>query len=594
MAKRNLQQKIDKQREQEKYRTAEVDRMVQDNAQLITVLDRAELADRMQGEDMKGFSYEQIKEAAKFALKTKPYDLDAESLDVEDSPIYYKENKSSRWFWNRKKLNDRAELLITKARELSAELEAQRKAIQEQKEKEDWYEETMGALTLEEVEVTDLSGPIADSPAYLSSLEESKAYQNTDQALTVASATMSRYFSGTESEEKLSEKRSVTVEGKQVELPSVEANAKQYLDEVDRVLDSEMKTGSQFRQHVLSKLKEKIRNNVSLANGTKESIQKVIEQQVKSAKKFIARMDQMFKKVEAGELSLEVLKIWASSHLMLFRTKVEEEIYCSMIERTEEECHKYTKEERKELNKKIYDDPKEEDRLFRVSQEKNWSYFHGLKESGETVKRYYISATAGNQIEMHKLFDQIIAKPKYKELADRIEYKVSTKPTDKRRDSMVLYIKDNVNQELLKQFLQEVSQTGTANGMLEKKQNMPAGNTFVYDGISTAPEFETSIYSSLQSYGFMTDRAKFNELQMGRHGKSKQPFSPAFSYTTYFTKALFLSAEIVRKRHGFKRAEVMDKIQSDEALNKEYKKLVADFMYVGGCDPIKMERRSEA
>ena len=96
MAKNTLNSQIEKQKRKKSFNAAQADAKALVNADLSKVIDyMADREEYSKSFEAKGFTREEVKQAAKFTLQAGAYDIDVRHLDVEDSPIYYKmtENK---------------------------------------------------------------------------------------------------------------------------------------------------------------------------------------------------------------------------------------------------------------------------------------------------------------------------------------------------------------------------------------------------------------------------------------------------------------------------------------------------------------------
>ena len=65
---------------------------------------------------------------------------------------------------------------------------------------------------------------------------------------------------------------------------------------------------------------------------------------------------------------------------------------------------------------------------------------------------------------------------------------------------------------------------------------------------------------------------------------------PRFSYNNYIAKAILYSSKIICKNHSISYDDVAKKIKDDPVIKTEFKKLVSDFMMLGGVELSTMKR----
>ena len=137
MAKNTLDQEITRQVNKGKMNLHRVEQRKEENNDLSKVIDYMYEQDEYERVfTVKGFTKEEVMQAAKFALKADPYDISVRHLDVEDSPVYYKMGKNnklkSRGRLTRKDLDDAGKHLIKRAKEVKVILEQQKLEREEQ------------------------------------------------------------------------------------------------------------------------------------------------------------------------------------------------------------------------------------------------------------------------------------------------------------------------------------------------------------------------------------------------------------------------------------------------------------------------------
>ena len=122
-----LEVAIDEKLEKENKSRDDYKAETQKNDRLIKVIEEGYTS--ISDADLAGFSEEEVKQAAIYTLKGRMYDMNVSSMNIGDSPIYYdQDTKKSRWFWRRKKLNEKAKIIISQAENyVAGQLEAERK-----------------------------------------------------------------------------------------------------------------------------------------------------------------------------------------------------------------------------------------------------------------------------------------------------------------------------------------------------------------------------------------------------------------------------------------------------------------------------------
>ena len=105
--------------------------------------------------------------------------------------------------------------------------------------------------------------------------------------------------------------------------------------------------------------------------------------------------------------------------------------------------------------------------------------------------------------------------------------------------------------------------------------------------------FPLSTQIPFQKYGIFGDKTLDEQLRK-ETGEAVEIVggltSPKFSYNTYIAKAMFLSAEIICKKRGIAHDKIDEKIKNDQSVRTEFKKLVSDFIKLGGVDLKSMKR----
>jgi len=166
---------------------------------------------------------------------------------------------------------------------------------------------------------------------------------------------------------------------------------------------------------------------------------------------------------------------------------------------------------------------------------------------------------------------------------------------DTRRDNMVIYKNDLVSDDEMQDFLDKLYERCRKEDILADREHSLCATQPLEEkegGITTAPEFDTSsLYDSFITFDLFTDKETDGALYKAINGKEATSVTkPRFSYNTYMAKAMLYSAEIISKKEGIHRNEVVNRIKNDPDINKKFKKYVSDFILLGGVDINTMKR----
>ncbi|MBO6215488.1 MAG: hypothetical protein J6N76_08125 [Lachnospiraceae bacterium] len=608
-----LEVAIDEKLEKENKSRDDYKAETQKNDRLIKVIEEGYTS--ISDADLAGFSEEEVKQAAIYTLKGRMYDMNVSSMNIGDSPIYYdQDTKKSRWFWRRKKLNEKAKIIISQAENyVAGQLEAERK-------KNEVYSRINNV-----VEGVDFSGigeveniseqDYRDDDSYMEELTVNATGKCVDRLLSNQHITDSTQ----NVLEKSADKNSFYKD---------ELALKTQVDEVEKTLDKEMVSGADIKVEIISKVKESLSRELrniydSVQSLSDATIEKVTKEHIDGAKRLIKKMDGLYKEVAAGKLSPEVLKVFLRSDLMAYKTKAEIPIYDSMVYEegnripSDEERDDYketlvdlSRSRRKDgmqgaffqkiggpsklLEKKglrsIYQTT-DLDELEEVAIKKNRNFIHfypkGKISMDKIVTRYYVTAKKGAHTKLITAWMKALDnKPK---IAEKLYFKVIGDINLKKKDNIVLYVTEDNNKEELDEFFKEFYNLcgGEQGDILESNEKVIASTTPVdkMNGITVATEFDTDrIYNDTIRYGLFTDMMTDRRLRYLTKESSPNAKKPAFSYNEYVAKALLYSAVILGKKEGIDRREIIKKVSEDAQLKKKFIKYFADFMKLGGTD----------
>jgi hypothetical protein len=646
----NLADKIARKTQSSTYREEDYAQQRQEEINLTRILQDESF--QLEANERGSFSQKEVIEAAKFALKAKSYGLVPGDLKVKDSPIYYNQRGKSRWFRTRKKMDERAERAIQKARNIWTQQEQSRRAQEEQQriqqQQDNEVAEIMSDVVFEDgIQSVQESEVVQKTDeAYMKTLKESEAFacvdkiQQNTSAFTELQNTMTLSTSGEDTKWQDGETKQ-----------SDGAVLRKQLDAVDSALQKELPSAEDTRDRIIAAARAKIeayaRTKYTSDATTTKMIKAFKEKTMKATRSLLKRIDGMYRAVAAGELSPDVVKIFLRSELMAHTTKSENTLYASLVKRSEDNvqeptegevqeyksiltkiaqenfCHDNCLEFQGQGNLQVYcsklRDIDEIPKDINQAQEKAIKYadtfvhFKGMKRmrSGQSDTRYYVTAKPGKQIQLMSIWQKMLSeeakayrdKKKSGEitkendkgsLVDRLYFKVFGTLNDQRRDNMVIYQSDMIPKEEFDSFMERFYAACVEKDVLADSAHglwstKPLESK---EGLSTAPEFDVnSMYSTMISYDLFTDKTLDDQLYEALQGeKSKDTTKPRFSYNSYLAKAMLYSAEILCSKQGISRDGIVERIKADPALNIQFKRYVSDFIRAGGVNIGSMQR----
>ena len=629
----NLDDMIQQKKQQEGFKNEDYAALQKEKDDLSAVLDRMDFD--LTKKELGGFTREEVIKAAKFSLKAKSYGLEPGELKVDDSPIYYDSRHKSRWFFSRKNIKDVAEKVIEKARAKWQEMEQKK--------------ESERALALEELSFADYKITEMNEADYVpktdaeftEQLEKSEAFRSIGE-ITEHQEVMS----GLENTMTLSESEDVVWDTEKAKQEDG-AVLKKQLDSVDATLDTSLPSAEKMKKLVVDSIQKKM--FLEIEDSHKESIFVSTKTKMKQYKErgqaLLKRIDGMYAAVKAGELSPEVVKIFLKTELMGFTTMTERKIYENMVKRNGEEIPEPKPEETEEYKASLFNLTKlfrhdssvtiqeegninlinyyqkllkkgsvnkakseEEAKKLALSQANSFVHYKGQKyinaerngKNSKTATRYYVTVKPGTQNKLLKIMHGILSEDRQEKgeenaICERLYFKVMGKIDDTRRDNMVIYKNDLVSDDEMQAILDKLYERCRKEDILADREHSLCATQPLEEkegGITTAPEFDTSsLYDSFITFDLFTDKETDGALYKAINGKEATSVTkPRFSYNTYMAKAMLYSAEIISKKEGIHRNEVVNRIKNDPDINKKFKKYVSDFILLGGVDINTMKR----
>ena len=642
MAKNTLQTEINKRKG--KLNAFAVETQQKENQSLNGVIDyMADQAEYAKTFEVEGFTKEEVIQAAKFALKANPYDIDVRHLDVQDSPIYYRRNSKnklkSRGRFKRKDLDDAGKALIAKARQVKIELEEkERQRVAKEADDILHASETMDVGM--DINETQAAGAYEsrDESAYESSNVVDDIMDNTDYA-----ENMDKFFEGN----LLTNKKGETVK---------DAARDNLMNVIDSALDkkipslSELKTilDNRIQQHMAGEL-VKLREE---HNGNNETIIKelgpVKKQQVKSANELLLKYKEMYDAVQKGEMAPEVLKVFLNSAIMSNITDSESRMYDKLVtpkhvEKPSPEDDAKYRETLTELGVRSHGNPRYNIKIQYgggyTLEPHEWIYYAkkkkiipenvqpgGISEyvgvcvknsstfihfsedpaqgivnyeqrkriiretaaQRETDKRIYITCKPNKEKELLQAWWKTLeAYPEIKKL----HFKTGSGIYFDRQEKIVLYIPNKKNIEDIRPFLDAFSEECAKNDILADNANTMITAKKLMPGVGFAVEPKTKILNYKIDCGWM-DQAEYKKMYKLVNPNSNSVINDcAYSYNMWVNKALILSCSIAKKKLGLK---AQDKVsENKDKLVPLMKKYFADFMRIAGADPTTLDMLSD-
>ena len=630
MAKEYLDQVITNVLEKKNQTREDYQEQQEQNQKLINLIDGYQVL--MADEELKGFSAEEVMEAAKYTLKANAFGVNVSKMDIKDSPIYYNQRTGrSRWFRKRKKINEAAAAMIEKARNIAAANERrankQRAAFQRMGQQVDQMVLNENITQIDE-------NAFRDDPGYVESLEKAQAKTCFDQIETEANAFDTI---GDVMKEAQKAKRTTWMGGK--DKPKDEEVIKRKLDEIDTAIDKQLPGADALKEQILDIAKKKALVELKSSyqyfdeNITEEEIDEKIvavkEKYVKEADKLIVTINSLYREVAEGKLSPEVLKIFLRTELMAHSTNTEKKIYSSLVRRNKELPEPSFEEQQaykdqlvelgimrrkkygcaavevqnygspsKFLNKikePIHDNKLDYLEELAINKANTFLHFHPQIINQKILSRYYVTAKPGKQVEMIKAWMR--AMEAHPENAKHLYFKVNGELNENRKDNIVVFVSAGNKEKDMKEFMDTFYKEcgGVGGEILESNQEVlaPTVKSEEQEGISTAPEFNAAkIHDQIIRYGLFTnaelDEALYKSAHASSYSSTTKP--KMFSYDEYIAKALFYSAEILSKKNGIPREQIMEQVKTDSGLKKQYLRYFTDFIKLGDVNVDSMKR----
>ncbi|MCR5595234.1 MAG: hypothetical protein K6G12_05255 [Lachnospiraceae bacterium] len=625
MAKQTLSDKIRKKQSSINANTLET--KLSENEELANVIDMM-AADEQYADQFEtgSFSKEEVIKAAKFALQAEPYDISVTHLDVSDSPIYYKANRDnkmkSRGRFTRKDLDKLGHKLITRAKEVQARLKTE---AEENKGKE-ITKLVSDAGTMDVEGLTDV-GEDAVSAYENRNVEDYDSSKLIDNVMNTTDYTkhMDSYFEANLIVDGYRAAEKETLEGYSNIINSTLDREIPSLTELKKILDKKIIKNLKGAK---SKYSNEGMSNVQMAELLNEKKAKLVE----TNNAILAKYKVHYEAVRKGEIAPEVLKLFLNTAIMSDLTEAEHKLYKTLVD-NEGEAKTYTKEQVQSykdtlkdlaiathsndssliiraqdgykcksvydvvldgMNKglipreNITDDHAKEVRLcVQISN----SFIHfSSKEDKETSGRVYINCKPGEEEGMLKAWWAAI---KSNAKFTKLYFKINGIPQDKRKDKIVLYVPDDMEQHDLKTFLDTFDseckkikqQQGGKEGetILADKGDSMATTTEYAPGISLATEPNVDLLKETMNQGWY-DKDEYDEmLSLFPYRDKKVQNTIRYSYNTYVNKAMVLSTCIAKKKLNLKPTDKVSE-HKDEIVPL-VKKYFADFMKLAGMDP---------
>ncbi len=626
MAKNTLNSQIEKQKRKKSFNAAQADAQALVNADLSKVIDyMADREEYSKSFEAKGFTREEVKQAAKFTLQAGAYDIDVRHLDVEDSPIYYKmtenKKKKSRGRFTRKDLDDAGKLLIARAKEVQQELaEKLRKEITDVVSKnemievgQDINEETSSELAesrnMEGYESGRIVQDISDNTDYFTNMDsfmEGTLVKRPDNGQPYQDPARENYLSIIDS----------TLDKR---IPSLNEFRTKLNDKIYELMSGELlklRAAGQKDEEILEALKEKKKNLVDQANEKLE------------------RYKPMYEAVRKGEMDPDVLKLFLNSALMNNRSGSEAVLYEKLmkpkvvIEPSPEEDQEYrilladkvnqthagdngcsivlqykdgqmyspeefigqTLKDKKSLCKGASQikDP------VRVAIYTSQSFVHfkyvPSKEEDpnfkdrEVDKRIYITCKPGKEKLMVEAWWKTINENPGME---KLRFKMGAGIFFDRQEKIVLYLPDNKTVQDIMPYLNAFSNECAQEDILESEADSLVTAKKLKPGITFAIEPKLKVLRQKINDGWCDEDELLNMYKQCNPRARKFKNNFAYSYNMYVNKALILSCCIAKKKLNLTRD---DKVADHKAeMMPLVKRYFADFMKLAGADPSTMD-----
>lgn len=607
------------QRSEESYKAA-----VEENARISSFLQ--ESINSMNEGDLGGFSKKKVLEAAKYTLKAKAYGIDVTGMKIDDSPIFYNiENKKSRWYRRRKRINEKADILIKRA---TARAEQERNKARGNLINPEDAEDNLIVMNNAPVEIQKEKESEIKMQGTITAINED-AYQDDENYMAHLETTQAaNCLNDILNDNQILETAQQTINA--VNAQPIDDNYDQLLNKkmeyFDKVLNEEkLPSADELKTTIIKNGEDKIK---ALPEGWEKNKKKIIQR----TNDLIATMDRLYKEVAAGTLSPDVLKVFLRTHIMGHMSGTERKLYESMVQR--QGAPKATKEEDEAYRnvlaeigdyrrsgkpplpyvsfqgtgtpsnmltkKRVKPQPKDPNEAQRLALMKgdHFVHFHSRDSQNATegVNRYYVTAKAGKQTKMLEAWLKTLKdKP---EMGEKLYYKMSCDLVNDRKDNIVIYVTKEADTKDIEDFLDSFRKN-CEEGVLETKdKGLPSTVAMEgEEGITKASEFNTGkIHTELIGFKVFTDPLADQALHALEPKRKNYPGlkKPTYSYNSYISTALLYSARILCKNEHLDPAKVMNTIKEDPQMKRKYLKLFSDFMKLGDTDPETMMRKMKA
>ena len=626
MAKNTLNSQIEKQKKKSSFNAVHANEQALANADLSKVIDyMADREEYSKSFEANGFTKDEVRKAAKFALQAGAYDIDVRHLDVEDSPIYYKmtENnkKKSRGRFTRKDLDDAGKLLIARAKEVQQELaEKLRNEITQVVSKNEMIE--VGQDINEET-----SSEIAESrnmEGYVSGRILDDIADNTEYIKD-----MDSFMEGT------------LVKRPDNGQPYRDQARENYMDIIDSTLNKRIPSLNEFRNKLNDKTYElmsgellKLRaaglKDEEILEALKERKKKLVDE----ANEKLERYKPMYEAVRKGEMAPEVLKLFLNSALMNNRSYSEAVLYEKLmkpkvvIEPSPEEDQAYrtlladkvsqthsgdngcsivlqyrdgqmlppqqfigqTLKDKRSLCKgasQIKDPVKVA--IYTSESFVHFKYVPSKEEDPdfkdkEADKRIYITCKPGKEKLMVEAWWRTInANPGM----EKLRFKMGAGIFFDRQEKIVLYLPNDKTVNDVMPYLNAFSNECAQDDILESEADSLVTAKKLKPGITYAIEPKLKVLRQKINDGWFDEKELLNMYQQCNPRAYKFKNNFVYSYNMYVNKALILSCCIAKKKLNLTRDDKVEE-HKDEMMPL-VKKYFADFMKLAGADPSTMD-----
>lgn len=626
MAKNTLNGEIAKQKRKKSFNAFKAGMQLNENAELSQVIDyMAEHEEYSQAFEAKGFTKEEVRNAAKFALQAGAYDIDVRHLDVEDSPVYYKmgnNNKlKSRGRFTRKDLDDAGKLLIARAKEVQLE------------QRERLRQEITGIIS--ESGTMDLGGEIdEDQASELAEARNMEDYESGKIIDDIADNTgylkdMDTYFEG-----RILKKKTGGV--------LYDEAHKNYMSIVDSTLNKSIPSLSSFKSQLddrihelmsgeFLKLRAEGRKDAEIAEALKETKRDLVSQADQKLQKYKS----MYDAVRKGEMAPEVLKLFLNSALMNTRSVSEAMLYENLMKpknmkETSPEEEKEYRDTLAELGLETHAAPNYHIRMqyagakflspqgwvkvhvrdhkispkfhdttgkdaVKVAIGHSQSFVHFIYQdpllkrdkehkTKEADKRIYITCKPGKEKLMIEAWWKTL---KANKGMDKLTFKMGACPFYDRQEKIVVYVPEDKSIEDIMPYLNAFSDECAQNDVLAPKEESVITAKKLKPGITFAIEPKLKILRDKIDDGWLDKNEYQTMYRLTNPRKQHVENDFAYSYNMYVNKALMLSCCIAKKKLKLKPGDKVDAHKKE--LMPLVKKYFADFLKLAGADPRTMD-----